>query len=296
MRSPAQVRPYQIVDIPRARQIVVSFLDLSSGGHYIYGLVEVDVTLARRRLASYQAQTGEHLSFTGYLIFCLAQAVDENKAVQAYRKGHKQLVVFDDVDVGIMVEHEFGAAPAAAQPGVPGSSESRAPIGHVIKRANHKTYMEIHREIRSLQTQTPQRKDMPSWMKFTLGLPGPLQKGLVALAGAAMHRDPAGMWVPMAGTVGVTSVGMFGKSSGWGLSAPNGHNLALTVGGIARKPAVVGDRVEPRELLSLTLAFNHDVVDGAPAARFTRRLIELIEGGCGLEMIGPDSPGERIHA
>jgi hypothetical protein len=35
--------------------------------------------------------------YTGYLAFCLARAVDENKLVQAYLKGSKQLVVFDAV-------------------------------------------------------------------------------------------------------------------------------------------------------------------------------------------------------
>lgn len=47
----------------------------------------------------------------------------------------------------------------------------------------------------------------------------------------------------------------------------------------------------PREavpLLSLTLLFDHDVVDGAPAARFARRLVALIESGYGLDaLIGP---------
>jgi pyruvate/2-oxoglutarate dehydrogenase complex dihydrolipoamide acyltransferase (E2) component len=86
----------------------------------------------------------------------------------------------------------------------------------------------------------------------------------------------------MAGTVGVSAVGMFGSGSGWGLAAPDGHTLCLIVGGIARKPAVVQDRIEPREMLSLTVAFDHDVVDGAPAARFTQRLKELIESGHGL--------------
>jgi hypothetical protein len=32
----------------------------------------------------------------------------------------------------------------------------------------------------------------------------------------------------------------------------------------------------------LTVLFDHDIVDGAPAARFTRRLVELIESGYGL--------------
>ena len=37
-----------------------------------------------------------------------------------------------------------------------------------------------------------------------------------------------------------------------------------------------------REYLSLTISFDHDIVDSAPAARFTERLKELIESGFGL--------------
>jgi pyruvate/2-oxoglutarate dehydrogenase complex dihydrolipoamide acyltransferase (E2) component len=33
----------------------------------------------------------------------------------------------------------------------------------------------------------------------------------------------------------------------------------------------------------LTLVFDHDVIDGAPAARFVHRLAELIESGYGLD-------------
>ena len=58
--------------------------------------------------------------------------------------------------------------------------------------------------------------------------------------------------------------------------------LSITVGGIAQKPGVVDGRVEIREYLSMTISFDHDTVDGAPAARFTQRLKELIEGGYGL--------------
>jgi pyruvate/2-oxoglutarate dehydrogenase complex dihydrolipoamide acyltransferase (E2) component len=97
-----------------------------------------------------------------------------------------------------------------------------------------------------------------------------------------MRRDPT-MPVSMAGTVGITSVGMFGEGhSGWGLT-PTAQSLALTVGSIAWKPAVVEGRIEPREILNLTVMFNHDVIDGAPATRFTRRLVELIESGYGLD-------------
>ena len=32
----------------------------------------------------------------------------------------------------------------------------------------------------------------------------------------------------------------------------------------------------------ITISFDHDIIDGAPAARFTQRLKELIESGYGL--------------
>jgi pyruvate/2-oxoglutarate dehydrogenase complex dihydrolipoamide acyltransferase (E2) component len=86
----------------------------------------------------------------------------------------------------------------------------------------------------------------------------------------------------LAGTVTVTAVGMFGEGhSGWGLT-PIAETLGLVVGSTAWKPAVVAGRIEPREILNLTVVFDHDILDGAPAARFSRRLVELIESGCGL--------------
>ena len=42
----------------------------------------------------------------------------------------------------------------------------------------------------------------------------------------------------------------------------------LGVGRVVREPAVVGDHIEPRDVLTLSLTFDHRVVDGAPAARF----------------------------
>lgn len=38
-----------------------------------------------------------------------------------------------------------------------------------------------------------------------------------------------------------------------------------------------------REYLNLMVRFDHDIVDGAPATRFTQRLKELIENGHGFE-------------
>lgn len=272
-----EIGHYTVVELPVARQIVLSFLNLSVA-HGMYAMLEVDVTRARQTIEAHKERTGERLSFTGYLAYCLAKAVNEDITVQAYLKGRKKLVLFDDVDVGMMIERELGG--------------TRAPTGYVIRRANHKSYLAIHQEIRSVQSgPPPQQQSIPPWLRLMLWLPGPLPKLAQLFVRLAKRRDPARRWVAMAGTVGLTAVGMFGKRGGWGL-APVEHTLCLIVGGIAHKPAVVEDRIELREFLSLTVAFDHDVVDGAPASRFVQRLVELIETGHGLDTLlqGTEDP------
>jgi pyruvate/2-oxoglutarate dehydrogenase complex dihydrolipoamide acyltransferase (E2) component len=75
---------------------------------------------------------------------------------------------------------------------------------------------------------------------------------------------------------------MFAKGAGWGIPIP-APVLMVTVGGIGEKSGVVDGQIALREYLSLTISFDHELVDGAPAARFTRRLQELIESGYGLD-------------
>jgi pyruvate/2-oxoglutarate dehydrogenase complex dihydrolipoamide acyltransferase (E2) component len=273
------IGPYHIIELPPERRAMPVFNDLNSGKHCMYGLLEVDVTVARKFMEEHRAQTGESLSFTGYLAFCMARAVDEDKRVQASMKGRKQLVVFDDVDVGLMVERKLG--------------EKRVLTGHVIRGANHKTYREIHQEIRTVQsTLAPPSIGMPRWFGALVLLPWPLSTLFRAALRMATRRDPT-IPASMAGTVGITAVGMFGKGlGGWGLS-PAMHSLDLIVGGIAWKPAIVEGRIVRREILNLTVVFDHDVIDGAPAAQFARRLVELIEGGYGL---GEEQTNSAIDA
>lgn len=275
-----QSKTYHVVDLPPARREMPNFLDLFWWRHIIYGLLEIDVTLVRQFIREHKARTGEALSFTGYLAFCLAQAVDENKSIQGLRQGNRQLLVFDDVDVAIPIERK--------------AEGTRVPTSHIIRAANHKTFQEIHNEIRWVQAQPASpNKGFAPWLRSGMLLPAPLAGMFVALVRVANRLNP-GITAQVAGTVGVTAVGMFnrGRGVGWGLTPP-AHSLGLVVGGIALKPAVVGDQILPREILHLTIGFDHDVVDGAPAARFVQRLTELIESGYGL-VLAEESVPDRM--
>jgi hypothetical protein len=263
------VGPYHVTELAPGRRAFINGLDLSGPTHLMYGLLEVDVTVPRQRIAKRKALTGETLSFTGFLVACLARSVDENKEVQAYLKGRSQIIYFDDVNVGLMVERPVG--------------DKRALMGHIIQGANHKTFWEIHQEIRRVQsTPVPPGRGMPDWLRRAMLMKWPLSKLVRAVIAAATRCDPR-IRVSATGTVFVTAVGMFGKGhSGWGI-ASTPQSLGLIVGSTSWKPWIVEGRIGPREILNLTVQFDHDIVDGGPATRFTHRLIELIESGYGLD-------------
>jgi pyruvate dehydrogenase E2 component (dihydrolipoamide acetyltransferase) len=78
------------------------------------------------------------------------------------------------------------------------------------------------------------------------------------------------------GTFTVSNLGMFGVHAFTAIvNAPQAAILA--VGGIARRPAEVGDRVELRHTMIATLSADHRVVYGADGAAFLGQLKTLLE-------------------
>jgi pyruvate/2-oxoglutarate dehydrogenase complex dihydrolipoamide acyltransferase (E2) component len=252
---------YQTIPFPKIRRLMVDGGRLARQKHVIHALVEIDVTRARQAIRDHKAQTGEALSFTAFIMACLGRAVDMNRRMQAYRNWRDQLVIFDDVDVNTMFEVE-----------VDGHKIIRP---HIIRAVNKKTLRDIHEEIRSFQAGHEGSREGNFIGRFVL-LPGFIRRLFLG----ALFKNPH--WLKdMNGTVSLTAVGMFGSGGGWGIPVTN-HTLQVTLGGIAEKPGVVEGRIEVREYLSVTISFDHDIVDGAPAARFIGRLKELIEGAYGL--------------
>jgi pyruvate/2-oxoglutarate dehydrogenase complex dihydrolipoamide acyltransferase (E2) component len=255
---------HDIFPFPAEREIVVDAGYQGVRRHIVYGLLEVDVTRARQLLRDLSAQEGSKLSFTAYLVASLARAVASNPKVQAYRDWRRRLVVFHDVDVVTMVEPNPGAVA----------------IPHIIRQANSKSVREISDEIRSIQAHPDSSAQRGRLEKLGPSLPRLVRM----LFFWALKKNPH--WFRrISGTVVITSVGMFGKGGGWGIVFLPMHTLGLTVGGIVQKPGVYEGQIAIREYLNLTISFDHDIVDGAPAARFARSLTELIESAALLEEI-----------
>ena len=253
---------YKIVPFPRMRHLMITIGRLTRHKHIIRGLVEIDVTRARQVMREHKARTGEGLSFTAFLAACVGHAVEMNKQVHAYRNWRSQLVLFDDVDIHIQVERDLRG--------------QKFPVPHIVRGANTKTVRDIHEEIRTVQAQPTSGREVKALPWVTL-LPSFARQIFLWL----LFKNPR-LIKEYLGTVGLTAVGMFGDRGGWGIGLPSLHTLGMVVGGIAERPALVDGKVEAHEYLSMTLDFDHDIIDGAPAARFTQQLIDLIESGYGL--------------
>lgn len=253
---------YQVVPFPKIRRLMVDGGQLARHKHVIHGLVEMDVTRARRILREHRQRSGESLSFTAFFMACLGQVVAKNKHMQAMRTWRERLVIFDDVDINTMFEVEENGRKIIRP--------------HILRAVDKKSFRQLHDEVRAFQAGHAASREAGFIDRFVL-LPGPLRRLFMRILFKNPHRLKA-----MNGTVSLTAVGMFGTGGGWGIPVTN-HTLQVTLGGIEEQPRLVQGRLENREFLSVTISFDHDIIDGAPAARFTQRLQELVDSAALLD-------------
>jgi pyruvate/2-oxoglutarate dehydrogenase complex dihydrolipoamide acyltransferase (E2) component len=227
----------------------------------IHGILEVDVSEPRRIIREHLQRTGERLSFTAFIVTCLARAIAEHPYLNSFRKGRK-LILLDDIAISVLIERDING------------EKVPEPLG--IRAAKSKTYRQIHNEIRSAQQITQGKLGALSgilWFRF---IPRFLLRTFIR---AASHSISMGKRY---GKVAVTAVGMFGKQALWFIPV-GGGTVVVTVGSIVDRPKIIENKLESREHLCLTVSFNHEIVDGAPAVRFIKSFSELLQSGSELK-------------
>lgn len=264
------------------RQTTVETLPLSRIGtldvgvigrskHHIHGLLEVDVTSARARLRAAR-RTGTPLSFTAWITKSIAHTVAGMPEAQGILEGRRRRVIFDEVDVALMVERQ-----------VEGTS---VPLPMVLRDCHRKSLDEIESEIGSAKAQPIEgardyelgHRRSALLMRLFYGLPQSIRVWIMKRILNNPYRRKT-----MMGTVMVTSVAAGLRFPAW-IVPKSMHNLVFGVGSVVRKAAVVRNEVVPRDILHLTVLIDHDVLDGAPAARFVSRLVKDMETAVVLPM------------
>lgn len=261
---------YNIKTFPASRIGTFDIGAISKMKHHIKALFELDVTNARSLIKA-QKKLKQRISFNAWLIKCISTVVEACPELHGIRKGKNKIVLYDDVDISIMIEREVEGA--------------KVPLPYIIRKANKKSITDIQAEIRSAQSQTINdkgdyvlgEKKNEFIMKLYYYMPSFIRRAIWKHIINSPSLTKKNM-----GTVIITSVGMAGKINGWVLPT-SVHPLAFAVGSIIKKPGVVDGKIEVREYLYMTVSVDHDVIDGAPAVRALARLTNLIEKGYGLE-------------
>lgn len=237
----------------------------------IHLVTEADITEARRLMAEHRRRTGERLSLTAYVVACLARTFGEFPRLNSFRKG-RRLIVLDDVTIAVVIEREIG--------------NEALPEPVAVRSAGEKSFRRIHDEIREAQQARPAHLGADAGFGWTRLIPAPLLRTFIRLASRSIAMQKR------YGVVGVTAVGMFAAGPLW-LVPLTAATVTVSVGGIETRTAGADGTAEARELLCLTLSFDHDVVDGAPAARFAKRFGEILTSAevlAGLDEAGSGEP------
>lgn len=258
---------YTIQSFPASRQFTLDVGKIGLHKHHIKAIIEIDVTDSRRKIKNKRAEFGDKISFTSWVLKCISQAIFENKQVHALRKGKNKLVIFNNIDISIVVEKEVDGV--------------LVPLPMVIRDVNKKNLNEIFNEIEKAKKQEIKNENNyvieQNRKKEPIKLFSLLPQFIRLLIWKVILSNPYRI-KNMMGTAVVTSVGMMGNVNGW-LIPYSIHPVCFALGSIVKKPGVIKNSIAIREFLEMTILIDHDVIDGAPAARFVSRLTDLIKNG-----------------
>ncbi|MDN3686995.1 2-oxo acid dehydrogenase subunit E2 [Cyclobacterium jeungdonense] len=259
---------YKIQKFPNSRIASIDVCEVGKQKHHVTGLLEFDVTDSRKKIKGYNNTNNHKISFTAWLISVIGYTLKKYETSSAYLLGRNKLMIFEDINVSIIVEKDLKG--------------TKVPIPLIIERANEVSMESITAQIAEAKNEEFTendiilRKKTRQWEKVYYSLPGFLRRYFWKF----ILKHPKLAFKKM-GNVAFTSIGMIGKVNGWFIPI-SVHPICFGVGSVLKKPTVIDDSIEIREILNMSVLMDHDVLDGAPMVRFICDLKENIEIGLNL--------------
>lgn len=248
------------------RKLQITGFDAVKKGHNMYALVEFDITDIRKSLRVLR-MNGKKLTFFAYVLKAIALTIDENRAFNSMLHRNR-LIIFNEVDIEIPIELSL--------------ENSKVPRKCIIRDAARKSIEAIGLEIDNAKVSNTNsgitgKEDewLLRFVKLFAWIPKAILIPMIRIYANNPHTR-----LKLTGSTFVTSVSGFNQAQGFVIPffATGPCAVAFALGNALRKQCVTGTNISVREYLSLTVVFNHDIIDGAPAARFINRLKLRIEG------------------
>ncbi|HNQ69598.1 MAG TPA: 2-oxo acid dehydrogenase subunit E2 [Bacteroidales bacterium] len=252
---------YKKMPLSFGRRMVAASASVTKDKNAIHCISEVDITKPRDLIKKHFEKTGEKLSLTAYIVACLSNVIKDYPQFNSFIKG-KKLILLDDITISVLIEREIDGGKVPE------------PIG--IQKAQYKTYLQMHKEIREAKNQQTDKLGSLSGKIWINLIPSFFLRLMIRMADKNIYM------AKKYGKIAVTAIGMYCKEPIWCI--PHGSaTVLLTIGSIDKKVIELDNQFVSREHLCLSVSFDHDIIDGAPASRFMNDLINEIKSGENIE-------------
>ena len=259
---------YTTQKFPKTRIATLDVCAIGLRKHHVAAMVELDVQESREKIKRYKRENSK-ISFTAWFIKVVSHTIKNNETAAAFLKGKRSVLVFNDINVSLLIEKEING--------------HKVPVPLIIEKANERSIESITKQIDEAKGAVFTDNDIVLQHKterierFYYHLPGFIRR----LIWRCFLLHPR-LVFPKMGNVAVTSIGTVGNTSGWFIPI-SVHPVCFGTGTITKKPVVADNKIEIREMLNMTVLLDHDVMDGAPMARFIRELSNNIRNGIFLQ-------------
>ena len=258
---------YRIEKFPKTRIATIDVCEIGQQKHHIAAMIEIDVSESREKIKKHKV-AGNRISFTAWLVKAISLTIKDYELVAAYLKGNREVVIFNEIIISMVVEKDLNG--------------QKVPVPLLIEKANERSIESITTQISNAKNSKLEdsdivlQKESSRMEKLYYLLPGFMRRYVWRY----LLKHPKLAFSKM-GNVAITSVGMFGKVNGWFIPK-SVHPICFGIGSVIKKPVVIDNRIEIREMLNMTILLDHDVVDGVMMARFISNLTGNIEKGIDL--------------
>src|SRR5574344_9031 len=259
---------YKTKVFPDSRIASIDVCEIGKHKHHIVGLLEFDVTDSRIKIRKYNKNNQTKISFNAWLIHVIGKTIKKYETAGSYLIGKNNLMIFEDINISIIVEKKLNG--------------TKVPIPLVIEKVNEISIVSETAKISMAKNQELTQKDitLQKNAKQTERIYYLLPRFLRLLFWKYLLKHPKFAFNKM-GNVAFTSIGMMGKINGWFIPI-SVHPICFGIGSIIKKPTVIDNEIAIREILNVSILIDHDVMDGAPMARFINELRTNIENGLSL--------------
>ena len=248
---------FQFSKLPRVRWNILDLIRVNASSVPTYLFMDIDMTWAegvRGTLANH----GIRVTATALLLKAIAIAQRAHPDTRTAMMPFGRTVVFNNIVAGFTVERFIGSQPAL--------------FFGAIEEPDTKSIADISAELRAHgEADLEKVWGLNLQSKFTW-MPWYLRR-LILWVGL---RNPAIRLKCLGATFGLSSLGKFGLTA---MIPPCVTTSTFGVGTVEQRPVVRDGKIEIRKMMTLTLNFDHRLIDGAPAARFMNDVQKLMEGG-----------------